>query len=65
MNSPVIISRNIRNDNLRYIIWYKKNGEIPGILDISDLGCMQNPRFFFARKFDGEVSKELIKKICI
>jgi Core-2/I-Branching enzyme len=63
MNSPPLISGNIVNDNLRYVFWESKNGEIPGILDESDFEKVQNKKIFFARKFDSVISKKLIETL--
>jgi hypothetical protein len=48
---------------LRYVLWAEKNGEIPGILDDEDLSQIKNNEYFFARKFDSIISKNLIKHL--
>jgi hypothetical protein len=63
LNSPPHISRNIVNDNLRYVLWESKNGEIPGILDELDLETVQVKKYFFARKFDSIKSQALVRAI--
>jgi hypothetical protein len=63
LNAPATIKLNITNNNLRYVLWAEKNGEIPGILDDEDLSQIKNNGYFFARKFDSTISKNLIKHL--
>lgn len=63
LNAPVTIKSNITNNNLRYVLWAEKNGEIPGILDDEDLPQIKNNEYFFARKFDSTISKNLFNNL--
>ncbi len=63
LNSPPHISRNIVNDNLRFVLWESKNGETPGILDDLDFDEVQDKKYFFARKIDSRYSKNLLNKL--
>jgi hypothetical protein len=63
LNAPATIKLKITNNNLRYVLWAEKNGEIPGILDDEDLSQIKNNEYFFARKFDSIISKNLIKHL--
>lgn len=65
LNSPDQISKNITNNNLRYVLWETKNGEVPGILDENDLDKIKDNRYFFARKFDSAISNSLIEVLKI
>jgi hypothetical protein len=53
----------IVNDNLRFVLWGKQNGEEPGILDDRNLYAIQNSKKLIARKFDSRVSAELLKAL--
>lgn len=55
--------KNIVNDNLRYIVWKKKHGSRPAILDIEDYEDIRNTDAIFARKVDKKISRDLISKI--
>ncbi len=50
------------NDNLRYVLWNKQHNEIPGILDESNFEKIKASNCLFARKFDSQISKKLLKK---
>lgn len=50
------------NDNLRYVVWNKQHNEIPGILDESNFVKIKASNCLFARKFDSQISKKLLKK---
>lgn len=50
----------IINNNLRYIAWEYRNGNIPAILDESDISSILKSDVFFARKIDSKKSKKLI-----
>lgn len=53
----------IVNDNKRYILWEKRNGNIPAVLDMTDYEALKKSGKLFARKFTGTTSDEL--KQCI
>jgi hypothetical protein len=63
LNSPLNIKKNIVNDNLRYVLWEDKYGEIPGILDEKDLGLLLEKKYFFARKIHSKYSQNLLEKL--
>lgn len=52
----------IVNNNLRYNDWHFRNGSNPAILDSSDISKIENGNYYFARKIDEKISKDLIKK---
>jgi hypothetical protein len=59
------LSGTLMNKSLRFILWERSNGEIPGILDQSHYSIIQerikeNPPIFFARKFDSAISSKLL-----
>ncbi|RUT79887.1 beta-1,6-N-acetylglucosaminyltransferase [Ancylomarina longa] len=58
-----IFKRNIINENLRYIDWTEKNGNSPSILDETDYNLILNSKKLFARKFDSQISSDLLQKI--
>lgn len=60
-NSP--LKECIVNKTLRHINWTKKHGSRPAILDEEDYENIKNSDAIFARKFDKDISKELIQKI--
>lgn len=53
---------NMVNRSLRYVNFLPGKAH-PKILDISDWNKLTEKEYFFARKFDPEISKELISKI--
>ena len=55
----------ITNDTLRYIDWKYRNGSNPAFLDKTDLNKIKKSNVFFARKFDSEISKELLAEFSI
>lgn len=61
MNSP--FSKNIRNNNLRYIDWTYRNGNNPAILDETDFNRIFHSENFFARKFVFPKSQLLLDRI--
>lgn len=56
-------SKQISSKNYRYMNWSKKNGSYPGILDVEDYENIINGEWFFARKIDADISRELMDKI--
>ena len=53
-------------DNLRYIVWERRNGSYPAILDETDMEGIRSGDYVFARKVRMPVSEKLIHKInCI
>ena len=50
-------------NNLRYIDWSARNNSNPAILDMSDYDKLVNSEAFFARKFDKNVSSDLLSAI--
>lgn len=61
LNSP--LKDNIVNDNLRFIVWEKRNGNFPANLDNSDYQDIINSHALFARKFEYPVSEQLLDDI--
>jgi hypothetical protein len=61
MNSP--LKNNVVNDNLRFIVWEKRNGNFPANLDETDYPALAETSAFFARKFEYPVSETLREKI--
>lgn len=57
MNSE--FSKNVVNNNLRFIDWNDRNGSNPAFLDKTDLENINNSENLFARKFRKEISHEL------
>ena len=49
--------------NLRYIDWEFKHNSSPAILDLNDFENLKNTNAVFARKFDSNLSGELMQKI--
>lgn len=58
LNSPY--KSTIINNNLRYIVWEYKNGNIPAILDGADISPILQSHAIFARKVESKISRELI-----
>lgn len=56
-------NKRITNNHKRYMFWKEKNGSYPGILDESDFEEIQKGDYYFARKIDSNISKELIEKL--
>lgn len=56
-------SRRITNKNYRYMNWNHKNGSYPAILDLEDLGKIKDETYYFARKIDSQISKELLDQL--
>ena len=56
-------NKRISNNHYRYINWTKKNGSYPGILDANDWDRINAQTYYFARKIDQSISKELLSKI--
>ncbi len=61
LNSP--FKHKIQNNNLRYIVWEFRNGNIPAVLDESDLESIQKSNHLFARRFDYPASEKLLEKL--
>lgn len=62
MNSD--FRNNISSNNITYNDWTKeRHGSLPAILDETDFSKIEAGNYYFARKIDSSVSKELIKKI--
>ena len=61
MNSK--FSKNVINNNLRYIDWQARNGNKPAILDDTDYEKLTKSESFFARKFEYPLSFNLLSKI--
>jgi hypothetical protein len=57
LNSGKNIKKNIKNINLIYQNWDKKNNEIPAILDMDDLIKIKKNKYIFARKFDSRLAE--------
>ncbi|MFD2828757.1 beta-1,6-N-acetylglucosaminyltransferase [Leeuwenhoekiella polynyae] len=50
-------------NNLRHIDWNARNNSNPAVLDITDYDKLVTSEAFFARKFDGSVSSDLLKDL--
>lgn len=61
LNSP--LNEKIINDNKRFIVWEKRNGNYPANLDLTDLENIKKTNALFARKFEYPVSSDLLAKI--
>ena len=61
LNSP--LRDTLVNDNLRYILWEKRYGSYPAILDSSDVGPILSSTALFARKIAYPESLELVNQI--
>ncbi len=61
MNST--FRKDVLNNNLRYIDWEYRNGNIPAVLDKSDILKLTESEHLFARRFEYPTSKSLIEKI--
>ena len=55
----------IKNRNLRYMLWERKNGSYPGILDEEDLEEIKNGNYMFMRKVEFPISRELVNKLTL
>lgn len=61
MNSP--FKGTVVNDNLRYIVWEFRNGNIPANLDETDYNELINNKQLFARRFEYPVSENLVMRL--
>lgn len=61
LNSP--FKNKIQNNNLRFIVWEFRNGNIPAVLDETDLKNIQASKQLFARRFDYPSSEKLLNKL--
>jgi hypothetical protein len=61
LNSP--LKEGIVNNNMRFIVWEKRNDNFPANLDDSDYDAILKSDALFARKFEYPVSANLLKKI--
>lgn len=61
--NSVVFNNRISNKNYRYINWNKKNRSYPAILDIDDYKDITDGEWYFARKIDLSISRELIDKL--
>ncbi len=57
LNSEKSIKKNIKNINLIYQNWEKKNNEVPAILDMDDFIKIKKNKYIFARKFDSRIAE--------
>lgn len=55
----------IKNRNLRYMLWERKNGSYPGVLDEEDLPRIQEENYMFMRKVEFPTSRSLVEKLKI
>ena len=53
----------IMNKNLRYMLWERKNGSYPGILDEEDLNGIKTGNYMFMRKVEFPISREFVNKL--
>lgn len=51
------------NDDLRFINWAEKHGNVPAILDNEDFDAVISSNDFFVRKIEMGISDELIKNV--
>lgn len=58
MDSP--FAPHVVNDNLRYIDWRKRNGNVPAVLDRDDLTALRASGKLFARKLERPISNDLL-----
>jgi hypothetical protein len=61
MDSP--FAQNVVGDDLRYIDWNERNGNVPAVLDITDLPKILASGKLFARKLERPISTELIAQL--
>lgn len=61
MNSP--FKNSVVNDNLRYIDWEFRNGNVPAVLDDSDFLKLKESNHLFARRFEYPISSNLVTKL--
>ncbi|WEK36533.1 MAG: beta-1,6-N-acetylglucosaminyltransferase [Candidatus Pseudobacter hemicellulosilyticus] len=61
LNSP--FKDKVVKDNLRYIDWAKRDGNVPVVLDERDWEAIRGSEKLFARKFEYPISAKLIEKI--
>ena len=54
---------NVVMDNLRFTLWFEKNGSSPGVLDESDYEGIMKSNVLFARKIDSRISNRLLELI--
>ena len=50
--------------NFRYMQWQKRNGSYPAILDTTDIKSIEDGDYFFIRKVDSTISKNLLNFLC-
>ena len=62
-NSPY--REKIENNNHRYILWKRKNGSYPAILDEADLPVIEAGEYHFTRKIDLKISEKLIRQLAL
>lgn len=58
LNSP--FKDKVVNNNLRHIVWEMRNGNIPAVLDETDLESLKGSSHLFARRFDYPASEKII-----
>jgi hypothetical protein len=61
LNSP--LKENAVNNNLRFILWEKRNGNSPANLDETDYEAIAASTAMFARRIEYPVSESLIRKM--
>ena len=61
MNSP--FASQVRSDGLRFIVWERRNGNLPANLDESDWTAIMESQQLFARRFEYPVSTGLLDRI--
>ena len=57
------LKENIVNNNKRFIVWEKRNGNYPANLDLTDYKNIKTSDALFARKFEYPVSSDLFIQI--
>jgi hypothetical protein len=62
-NAPAGLRDSLVNNNLRFVLWRRKHGETPGILDLEDRAEISAQEYYFARKFDSAISSTLARSL--
>lgn len=58
-----IYKSRIENNNHRYVKWEKRYNNYPAVLDENDYDTIISGDYHFARKFDLDISKQLIRRL--
>lgn len=55
----------LMNQNLRFMLWERKHGSYPGILDEDDLEKIKEGNYMFMRKVEFPISRGLVDRLNI